>query len=221
MTLEEIFKKRSSENYLMSYLNGDFHDEFIVKRSISATISDHEIPFILDLLADDNKKWFVASYLRTVESFNENLFKRIIEVGVDTFDPSYNRFFIQPGLRVFGCIKVIEVLEDILKNNPEKDNDILSAVYHVGSLINVIGEINAYKKWEWIEVGLKYKWNPKDERYEAYHRNENCRMTPEEVEHYRPMHNEFLRRKRDLILKIKDETKNPSVAESANRMLSL
>jgi hypothetical protein len=60
----------------------------------------------------DNKKWFVASYIRTVESFDNDLLKRIIEVGIHTSDLSYNRFFYQIMCANFWLFKSNKTLDD-------------------------------------------------------------------------------------------------------------
>ncbi|MGB0869641.1 MAG: hypothetical protein ACPGSD_08580 [Flavobacteriales bacterium] len=203
----------------MSHLNQEFHTEFISLRMMNSEVSENDIPFILELLNDINKKWFIASYLQTISNINNVLLKKFIEVGIQTTDPSYNRFFIEPCLRVFGCIKVIELLENSLNDNLENSSGVLSAVYHVHSLIGSIGKLDSYGAMKWERVGFEYKWNSKVGKYESYSKDETRRMTIDELRKYESTHSEFINRKRNLILNIKERTNDSALIERANRML--
>ena len=164
-------------------------------------------------------KHSLTSYIKSEQSFDINLLKKIIKVGIETSDPSYNSFFIRPCVRVFGCIKVIELLENTLDINPENANGILSAVYHIRSLISSIGNMDSKGTVKWEKIGFEYKWNSTIEKYESYSRGNNKRMTRDEISKYEPIHNEFIERKRKLILSIKKRTNDSALIESANRML--
>lgn len=56
MSLEEIFNSKEIDNYLMSHLENSFHSDFISKRKINIHVDEKEMPFILELLNDENKK---------------------------------------------------------------------------------------------------------------------------------------------------------------------
>ncbi len=219
MTLREIFYSKEIKSYLQAYLENSFYDDFISKRELNRKITKNETLFILELLDDANHKWFVASYLKMVDAFDVEILRKLLEVAIKTSDPSFNSFFITPCLRVFGCIKVIQFLEEFLNDSFENATGILRAIYHVRSLFFSVGKFGDKGEIKWEQVGFWYNWNDEKGYYESYSVDQNGRMTVEEMTQYEPTHEEFIRRKRKLIQDIKKGTKDSALISAADRML--
>ncbi len=217
MILKDIFNSKEIDNYLVAHWKNIFHSDFIAKRKIHNNVDEKEMPFIIELLNDENKKWFVASYINTVDSFNKELFKKLIEVGVNTPDPSYNSLFIHPCSRVFGCNKVLEELGKLLDKNFENADGILKSIYHVYSLIVSVRQFDA----DWEQIGLKYLWDSDKGFFDFSPKNPGCKMTSKEFQEYLPTHYEFLERKKNLIVSIKNKTTNKSTIKQADHLILL
>jgi len=75
--------------------------------SISQT---KELINLLENSKDWYDKFFVADLLYLYDSFDITLLEPLIENAIRYSDPSFNRIFLRPGLRVFGS----EIISDIL-----------------------------------------------------------------------------------------------------------
>lgn len=85
--------------------------------------------FLTELLRDELLKWFVPKVLDVVKHFSEPFMNELLETAIRTSDPSFNREFINPCLRVFGLKAYDYLLARFEKSNKEEKKGILRAFY--------------------------------------------------------------------------------------------
>ncbi|RVU90271.1 hypothetical protein EH230_04795 [Flavobacterium columnare] len=170
-------------------------------------VSESDKPLLIQLLQDPNKKWFVAAYIQTVASFDKEFFSSLMKAAINTADPSYIDLFVEPCVRVFDGVLVIDTLNDYL--NSENYLEIDNAVYFKHSKIcNIVYFNKEAQNQDFKEVGFHYYWN---ELSKTYHiaRNDSHRMTEEEYNDYLPTHTEFIAKRERLLKRIEGVRRNP------------
>ncbi|MBS1635178.1 MAG: hypothetical protein JST26_04590 [Bacteroidetes bacterium] len=65
---------------------------------------------ILNTASDIKDTFFVADMLYLYETFSADLFEPLINAAIDFKDPSFNRVFLRPCIRVFGVKAVADML---------------------------------------------------------------------------------------------------------------
>lgn len=92
--------------------------------------NDDEIETLEAYLRDEKIKWFVADLLNMLPTFSERLLKPMVAAAVKEPDASFSNEFIRPCRRVFGYIKIQEILMDIFREgNEEIKIGVLKALY--------------------------------------------------------------------------------------------
>lgn len=71
-----------------------------------------ELVKILNGNGDMKDKYFVADILYLYDSFSVDLFEPLINTAINFRDPSFNRVFLRPCIRVFGVKAVADMLAD-------------------------------------------------------------------------------------------------------------
>lgn len=87
-------------------------DEF---RNHNSELDEQMVKEFTKILGDESKieeKYFVADLLYLYEDFSEELLLPMLRAGIQFKDPSFNRVFLRPCIRVFGYMKVAEKLRD-------------------------------------------------------------------------------------------------------------
>lgn len=91
---------------------------------------DNDISVLKSFLADNDKKWFVASLLEHLDTFPRDLLIPTLTAAVNEPDPSFNDEFIKPCRRVFGYVDIQNILLDIFrKGDKDKKIGVLKALY--------------------------------------------------------------------------------------------
>ncbi|KAB1230181.1 hypothetical protein [Chryseobacterium viscerum] len=78
-------------------------------------LSEQQTVELVDLLQSDieiSDKYFVADLLYLYDSFNRELYETLLITAIHYKDPSFNRIFLRPCLRVFGTKEVVDTLSD-------------------------------------------------------------------------------------------------------------
>jgi hypothetical protein len=81
--------------------------------------SPDDVSWLTRALALPQHKWFVVGLLEAATSLADVLFGPIMDAGIAEVNPSLNRYFIEPCVRVFGERRVNEYLLDALENGPD------------------------------------------------------------------------------------------------------
>src|SRR5574343_500093 len=71
-----------------------------------------ELVKILKGNGDMKDKYFVADILYLYDNFSVDLFEPLINTAINFRDPSFNRVFLRPCIRVFGVKAVADMLAD-------------------------------------------------------------------------------------------------------------
>ena len=71
-----------------------------------------ELVKILKGNGDMKDKYFVADILYLYDNFSVDLFEPLINTAINFRDPSFNRVFLRPCIRVFGVKAVADLLAD-------------------------------------------------------------------------------------------------------------
>ncbi len=116
----------------------------------------NEPPFLLKY-----KKRFLATLLRKRKDIDlsQVCFSLLVRVAIYEADPSFNRSFIEPGLRVFGYQKVQEALLDYLMDgtNREKAGAVRAFYWTKGPLLLP----------DWQDRHRNRKWQDQEELAQA------------------------------------------------------
>lgn len=217
MTLQSIFNEHPNDKYLKAIHQGIFHKPFLAKRRVQPFVSADEIEFIKELLSKENEKWFVADYLRYMESMPDALLMPVLLTGLKEKDPSYDRYFVRPCVRMYGCIEILDRIELLYDNDKTLGLGTLSLLYYVRSLFAKVGRISDNGVDKWQTIGMKLFWNEEKGSYDWSFRDKDKMMTEAEFEAYKPTHESYLQKKRALIEKVAAE--NSSLSNLANHML--
>ena len=216
MTLHQIFEKNKAKNTLISHLNGEFKDDILSRSENPHSLENVEIEIVRTLLSDPSSKWVAASILEIVESLPESLFTPVLRTALETEDPSYNSFFVKPLVRIFGEIRVIESLTEILEEDFNNAKDILRVIYHVNSKVRPVGHFFGKQDIRWETKGFNYEWNAEQKKFIQDTRNSKA-MSQIELDQYLPTLEKFIYLKKELVLKIKSKTTDKSITDVANR----
>ena len=95
-------------------------------------LSDSNVRALRKILKADNwqEKFFVVDLLYLYESFDESLLNPMIENAISSPDPSSNRIFLRPCMRVFGISTVSNLLaEKFIDSDAVRKIRISSLVY--------------------------------------------------------------------------------------------
>lgn len=133
-----------------------------------------DLGWFLAALGDVERKWLVARLALDADTIPDSLLEPLLDAGIDEPDPSFNRQFIDPCMRVFGARRVNEHLLD---------------VWETGDDLRKAGAIRALY---WAQVSLTFKGDAPE--YSLEH------ATPESREEFLSLTDIWLR-KHDLNLK--------------------
>ncbi|MDI9310230.1 MAG: hypothetical protein QM535_08440 [Limnohabitans sp.] len=200
MTLKTIYENYTTTDYFQCLFDEALISQFVALRKHHLDFSETDKPLLIQLLEDPNKKWFAAAYIQTVASFDKDIFTSLMKAAINTTDPSYIRLFIEPCVRVFDCLLVIDTLNDYL--NSENYLEIDNAVHFTHSRIRNITSFNKEaQNQDFKNVGFHYYWS---ELAKTYHiaRNDSHRMTEKEYTDYLPIHTEFIAKRKRLLKRI-------------------
>ncbi|MCR9249462.1 MAG: hypothetical protein NXI20_03530 [bacterium] len=218
MTLNQIFVKNKAKDALIAHLKGDFKDDILRRSKNPHSLENVEMEIVKTLLSDPAGKWVAASILEVLESLPGNLFIPVLRTSLETEDPSYNSFFVEPLVRIFGEIRVIESLTEILEEDFNNAKVILRVIYHVNSKVRSVGHFFGKQDIRWETKGFNYEWNAEQKKFIQDTRNSKA-MSQIELDQYIPTHKNFMNLKKELVLKIKSKTTDRSIIEEANRCL--
>jgi hypothetical protein len=100
-----------------------------------ASISAEDTEWLIKGLRDGRKKWFVQLLCARVDTLSEDFFMPLVRAAVYEEDPSYNREFVNPSVRIFGARRVGEALLNFVSTgtNFEKAGAINALYWALGS----------------------------------------------------------------------------------------
>jgi hypothetical protein len=170
MKIQELYiqfelKVKTGHCYLHERYNNDklFID---FRNSYGVRLKKDDEEFLIDILNDEEWKWFVPNVLRVLEYFSDRLYQKLLYIAVNTSDPSFNLSFIEPCCRVYGAFEVEELLLEYVKNGTREER------------------LNALNGFYWTNVTKIYKytfkWQWSTNSYKDY-RYENDKMIYEEM----------------------------------------
>lgn len=159
--------------------------------------TSEEIATFKEFLLDYESKWFVAQLFSRLEEIPEELFDSFIHASIHKTDPSSNRAYIEPCLRVFGFERVFESLNTCFKQGDNQTKiGVCQAFYWAHSPIVKV------KKGDgpWRTTGYFLKWN--GERYSTHDLKAETyyEMTPKEVEECQKITNKLLVIRKKLLI---------------------
>ena len=219
MTLKDLFKKHSKADYSQKKDIDNLKEDLKLFRQNQQSINQEEANFLSTLLDNSNNKWFSAYILGAMETFPKSLISELVETSLNEKDPSFNSYFITPCIRVYNPIETLKVIENKRLTTEEEMFNLLSTLYHVHSWIISIGKFNSnsFSEVNWESIGVKYTW---DETTVSYIKNpKKNQMSKSEFDTYLPSHKEFTKRKKELILKVKNLAKSNELKNYASKML--
>ncbi|WP_020531058.1 hypothetical protein [Flexithrix dorotheae] len=118
--------------------------------------NDKDINCFTEYLKNNDYKWFVANLFALQENIPEQLLEPFINAAIDEPDPSFNRKFINPCLRVFGFEKVFELLDKrFLEGNKPIKIGVCNAYYWARSPLVYVSNRNGPLETK----GYLSKWN--------------------------------------------------------------
>jgi hypothetical protein len=101
-------------------------------KSEHPTLSVDDVITLREILLHDDwtSKFFVADLLYLYDDFEIELLEPLIENAISFNDPSFNRIFLKPCIRVFGVTHVSNILaEKFISSDPIRKISISSLVY--------------------------------------------------------------------------------------------
>jgi len=115
-TVSEIYDKweeqwKNDEFYQYGNKMSRYPEVVYQIRESNRIWSKKDIAILSEYLKDKNKKRFVADLFAVQEQIPEELFKPFIDASIYDIDPSSNQDYINPCIRVFGFIRVEEMLD--------------------------------------------------------------------------------------------------------------
>jgi hypothetical protein len=75
-----------------------------------ASLSAEDIAWLIRALRGSRKKWFVQLLCERVDTLPDDFFMPLVWAADYEEDPSYNREFVRPCIRIFGQRRVSETL---------------------------------------------------------------------------------------------------------------
>jgi len=143
-------------------------------KSAHPTISNSEIETFKEILTTSNdweEKFFVADLLYLYPSFDTVLLDPLVENAISYSDPSFNRIFLRPCMKVFG----VQLVSDILAEK-FASADIVRKI-SISSLVYWL-ERNDNHQIKNLEDAIVDRSNKTDNIIELYHYN---RYFPDKV----------------------------------------
>lgn len=100
-----------------------------------ASISTEDTEWLIKGLRDRKKKWFVQLLCARSDTLPEDFFMPLVRAAVYEDDPSYNREFVNPCIRIFGVRRVSEALLNYVSTgtNFEKAGAVNALYWALGS----------------------------------------------------------------------------------------
>jgi hypothetical protein len=100
-----------------------------------ASTSAEDIEWLINGLRDGKKKWFVQLLCARSDILPEDFFMPLVRAAVYEDDPSYNRDFVDPCIRIFGVRRVSEALLNFVSTgtNFEKAGAVNALYWALGS----------------------------------------------------------------------------------------
>lgn len=87
--------------------------------AILSNPTKEDMEWLRRALLDPQQKWFVAGFVGAAPSFADGLFVPVLNAAIDETNPSLNRDFIEPCVRVFGGHRVTEYLFEVVERGTD------------------------------------------------------------------------------------------------------
>ena len=94
-------------------------------------LSDEDIQWFIDALADEQSKWFALYLIVKVQPLPESMFSALIQAAVNETNPSLNEHFIGVAYDRFGLRRVAEALIKYIERGTDVEEKLASAFYWV------------------------------------------------------------------------------------------
>ncbi|MCE7995232.1 MAG: hypothetical protein HEP71_24860 [Roseivirga sp.] len=115
-----------------------------------------DISVLVDFLKQKDKKWFVANLFAVQKTIPEQLFEPFIDAAINESDPSLNKEYINPCLRVFGFQRVFVLLDQRFREgNNQVKVGVCKAYYWARSPLVKMSKGDG----PWETKGHLTKWN--------------------------------------------------------------
>jgi hypothetical protein len=115
--LLEVFESQVDDESIFLRVNSDIPEIFLeFRKQNGPLLSSNDEQFLIDILHDDEKKWFATHILEGIERFGEPLMKELVQTAVRVRDRSLSDDFILPCLRVYDVFPVTDLLIGHLLN---------------------------------------------------------------------------------------------------------
>jgi hypothetical protein len=181
MTLNKIYNiwsLTSEDKDIQSQNTSKFYDIVNDIRNSKYIWSTQDMDTFKAFLKHNEKKWFVVNLFSKLDIIPEQLFQPFIEAAIHETNPSANRYFIEPCLRVFGFERVFESLNLHFQNgNNDTKIGVCKAYYWARSPLVSVSKGDGPCETK----GYHLKWN--GHYYSDYDRDKGTHyeMTASEV----------------------------------------
>jgi hypothetical protein len=107
--------------------------------------TNEDTDWLTRALVHRQNKWFVAGLLDVAPSIAGTLFAPILNAAIDEVNPSLNRVFVEPCIRVFGSRRVIEYFLNMLERGTDcRKAGAANALYWCSGPLLVQGHISSF-----------------------------------------------------------------------------
>lgn len=182
---EEIKKRANNGSHGLSSIYADTELYAQFRASYGTVLMKADEDFLISIAEDEEWAGFVPNVVNVLEEFSENVLKAIIKSVVVRYSCVLEYAFI-PCIRVFGILKVDEILIDYLKNGTNNERKrVLGAFYFARPTI-----LSYSQKTKTLRTfGYKHNWNKTENRYNVYSENtlREYQMTVTEFLSYCPI----------------------------------
>jgi len=200
MTIQEIYKTWSDQwkkEEIRSHGMFRFPEIVYKIRALDRIWNENEIKLFSEYLKQDDKKWFVANLLAIQKDIPEGLFEPFIDAAIMESDPSFNKEYINPCLRVFGYKNVFELLNQRFENGSDNIKiGVCKAYYWARSPLVRVSEGNG----PWKTKGYLSKWNGHYYGDYDWDSGTHYEMTESEVSECKEITNRLLIKRRKLLI---------------------
>lgn len=127
--------------------------------------SEEDIALLQTFLTDKERKWFVAHLLNVLEVFPESLLLPMLTAAVNEPNASFNNVFIRPCRRVFGYLKVHEVLMLLFRNgDSDQKAGVIRVLYWAKPTVFRVTVLAGYQQYQEKEQSI-FTWDDEEMRY--------------------------------------------------------
>lgn len=152
----DIWNLMSENEEIQSQNTKRYYEIINTIRKSNRNWSEQEINTFIDFLSHNSKKWFIANLFSKLETIPNELFNPFIVASIEESNPSANRYFIEPCLRVFGFERVFKSLDTYFINGDNQTKiGVCKAYYWARSPLVHVSKGNG----PWEVKGYKLIWN--------------------------------------------------------------